>query len=181
MSDYRLRSSAISYFAGWILLVSTLALFSTIVMMCGVPDLTADSSLIALGAIATWRYTWAAMNLGRAVAYQFAVFPRIRRALPTRPNASHIYVVVLSYRMGAETNAAVYGALIRDLKRYGRPATVVACISDPVDVEVLNAFRDLGNVRVIPLQQSNKGKRDAMDGDWPCSRRPTRPPGQFWL
>ena len=124
MSDYRLRSSAISYFAGWNLLVSTLALFSTIVMMRGVPDrrFVADR----LGAIATWRYTWAAINLGRAVAYQFAVFPRIRRALPTRPNASHIYVVVLSYRMGAETNAAVYGALIRDLKRYGRPATVVA-------------------------------------------------------
>ena len=122
MSDYRLRSSAISYFAGWILLVGTLALFSTIVMMSGVPDLTADPSLIALGAIATWRYTWAAINLGRAAAYQFAVFPRIRRALPTRANASHVYVVVLSYQMGAEANAAVYGALIRDLKRHGRPA-----------------------------------------------------------
>jgi glycosyltransferase Alg8 len=163
MSDYRLHSSAMSYFAGWILLVSTLALFSTILIICGVPDLTADSSLIALGAIATWRYTWAAINLGRAVAYQFAAFPRIRRALPARANASHIYVVVLSYHMGADANAAVYGALIRDLKRHGRPATVVACISDPVDFEVLNAFRDLGNVRLIPLQQSNKGKRDAME------------------
>ncbi|HEX3412600.1 MAG TPA: hypothetical protein VHT00_12820 [Stellaceae bacterium] len=102
MSDYRLHSSAMSYFAGWILLVSTLALFSTILIICGVPDLTADSSLIALGAIATWRYTWAAINLGRAVAYQFAAFPRIRRALPARANASHIYVVVLSYHMGAD-------------------------------------------------------------------------------
>ena len=64
MSDDPPRSSAISYFVGWILLVSTLALFGTIVMMCGVPDLTADPSMIALGAIATWRYTWAAINLG---------------------------------------------------------------------------------------------------------------------
>jgi glycosyltransferase Alg8 len=163
MSDYRPNSSAISYFAGWILLVSTLALFSTIVMTYGVPDLTADPSLITLGVIATWRYIWAAINLGRAITYQFAVFPCIRSALPAGANASHIYVVILSYHMGAETNAAVYGALIRDLKRHGRPATVVACISDAVDFEVLNAFRDLGKVRLIPLQQSNKGKRDAME------------------
>jgi len=33
---------------------------------------------------------------------------------------------------------------IRDLKRHGRPATVVACISDPVDFAVLNAFHNLG-------------------------------------
>jgi glycosyltransferase Alg8 len=163
MPDYQLHSSAMSYFAGWTLLVGTLALSSIVVMMCGVPDLTAASSLIALGAIATWRYTWAAINLGRAVLYQFAVFPRVRSALPAGASASHIFVVVLSYHMGAETNAAVYGALIRDLKRHGRPATVVACISDPVDFEVLRAFRHLGKVRLIPLQQSNKGKRDAME------------------
>ena len=163
MSDHRLHSSEISYVAGWILLVGTLAVFGTIIMMCGVPEVTADSSLITVGAIATWRYTWAAINLGRAVTYQFLVFPQIRSTLPPRANASHIYVVVLSYRMGAETNAAVYGALIRDLKRHGRPATVVACISDPVDFDVLSAFKDLGTVRLIPLQQSNKGKRDAME------------------
>ncbi len=163
MSDYQLHSSATSYVVGWILLFSTLALFSTIVVMCGAPDLTVDPSLITLGAIATWRYSWAAINLTRAVAYQFIVFPRIRRALSRGANAPHIYVVVLSYHMGAETNAAVYGALIRDLKRHGRPATVVACISDPVDFAVLNAFHNLGKIRLIPLQQSNKGKRDAME------------------
>jgi len=56
MPDYQLHSSAMSYFAGWTLLVGTLALSSIVVMMCGVPDLTGASSLIALGAIATWRY-----------------------------------------------------------------------------------------------------------------------------
>jgi len=162
-ADYQPHSSTTSYVVGWILLCGTLAVFSTIVVMCGVPELAADASFITLGAIATWRYSWAAINLARAVAYQFTVFPLLRRSLPAGANASHIYVVVLSYRMGAETNAAVYGALIRDLKRHGRPATVIACISDPADFEVLEAFRDPGKVRLITLQQSNKGKRDAME------------------
>jgi glycosyltransferase Alg8 len=163
MSDYWLHSPPTSYVAGWILLISTVAVFSTIAMMCGAPNLTADPLLISLGTIATWRYTWAAINLVRAAAYQFVVFPSIRSSLPIRAHASHIYVVVLSYHMGAETNAAVYGALIRALKRHGRPATIVACISDPVDFEVLNALRDRSKVRLILLQQSDRGKRDAME------------------
>jgi len=177
MSDYQLRSSATSYVVGWILLFGTLALFGTIIMMFGAPDVTVDAPLIALGAIATWRYTWAAINLARAVTYQFTVFPRIRRALPGRANATHIYVIVLSYRMGPEVNAAVYDALIRDLKRHGRPATVVACISDPVDFDVLNTFHDLGQVRLMPLQQSNKGKRDAMERGLALLARSNPPPG----
>jgi mannuronan synthase len=163
ISDHRLYSSATSYLAGWILLFGTLALFGTITMMGAVPDIPMNATLLTLGTIATWRYTWAAINLARAIIYQFIVFPRVRRALPRGASASHIYVVVLSYRMGEEVNTAAYGALLRDLEHHGRPATVVACISDPIDFDVLNAFQHLGKVRVIPLQQSNKGKRDAME------------------
>jgi len=79
--------------------------------------------------------------------------------------------------MGAETNAAVYRALIRDLKRHDRPATVVACISDPVDFAVLNAFHNLGKIRLIPLQQSNKGKRTLWSADWHFLRGVTRARG----
>jgi mannuronan synthase len=177
MRDYQLRSSTTSYVTGWILLSSTIALFGMIVAMCGLPDLTADPSIITLGAIATWRYSWAAINLMRAVTYQFTVFPRHRRSVPVTANASHIYVVVLSYHMGADTNAAVYGALIRDLKRYGRPATVIACISDVVDSEVLKAFRDLGKVHLVLLQQSNRGKRDAMERGLALLAQNNPPPG----
>jgi hypothetical protein len=106
VSDHQLHSSTTSYVVGWILLFSTLALFSTIVMMCGVPDFAADAPLITLGAVATWRYSWAAINLTRVIAYQFIVFPRIRSALPAEGNASHIYVVVLSWSVGATTQSA---------------------------------------------------------------------------
>jgi hypothetical protein len=58
MSDYWLHSPPTSYVAGWILLISTVAVFSTIAMMCGAPNLTADPLLISLRTIATWRYTW---------------------------------------------------------------------------------------------------------------------------
>ena len=148
---------------GWVLLCGLLTASTILAAICGAPVISPDVPVITLGAIATWRYTWAAINLMRALVYQFSTFRQHRRALPSPANASHIYVVVLSYRMGAEINAAVYGALIRDLERHGRPATIVACISDQPDSEVLEALGDLGNVRVIPLMQSNKGKRDAME------------------
>jgi mannuronan synthase len=177
LADYQPRSSAISHVVGWILLCGIFTSFAIIAAMCGVPEVLPGVPLITLGAIATWRYSWAAINLMRALAYQFGVFPDHRRSLPVGVNASHIYVVVLSYRMGAEVNAAVYGALIRDLKRHGRPATIVACISDQTDIEVLEAFRDLGNVRVIALKQSNKGKRDAMERGLALLARDNPPPG----
>src|SRR5260370_4056374 len=65
--------------------------------------------------------------------------------------------------MGAGDHSAVHGALVRHLRRPGRPGTVIGCISGPTGFEVLAAFRDLGKVRLTTLQQSNKGKRDAME------------------
>jgi glycosyltransferase Alg8 len=162
---------------GWILLCGIFTAFAIIAALCGVPEVSPGVPLITLGAIATWRYSWAAINLMRAVAYQFGVFPDRRRSLAVGSDASHIYVVVLSYRMGVEINAAVYGALIRDLKRHGRPATIVACISDETDIDVLGTFRNLGNVRVIPLKQSDKGKRDAMERGLALLARNNPPPG----
>ncbi len=177
LADYQSCSSTISYVVGWILLCGIFTASMIVAAMCGMPEVSPGVPLITLGAIATWRYSWAAINLMRALAYQFGVFPDRRRLLPVGVNASHIYVVVLSYRMGAEINAAVYGALIRDLKRHGRPATIVACISDQTDIEVLEAFCDLGNVRVIALKQSNKGKRDAMERGLALLARDNPPPG----
>ena len=177
MADFRQHSPTTSYVVGWILLGGALAVFTMIAIACGLPELTAGASVITLGTIATWRYSWAAINLGRAIIYQFSVFPHRRRCTPTVGRASHIYVVVLSYHMGAETNTTVYGALIRDLKHHGRAATIVACISDPIDIEVLKAFRDLGKVRLLTVQQSNKGKRDAMERGLALLARCNPPPG----
>ena len=177
LADYQPRSSTISYVVGWILLCGIFTAFAIIAALCGVPEVSPGVPLITLGAIATWRYSWAAINLMRAVAYQFSVFPDRRRSLPVGADASHIYVVVLSYRMGVEINAAVYGALIRDLKRHDRPATIVACISDETDIDVVGTFRNLGNIRVIPLKQSDKGKRDAMERGLALLARNNPPPG----
>jgi len=177
LGEYQSRSSSVSYLVGWLLLCGMLAASAIVVGMCGLPDGSSDVPLITLGAIATWRYSWAAIGLTRALSYQFGVFPWRRKSLPAGVDASHIYVVVLSYRMGGEINAAVYGALIKDLKRHSRPATIVACISDQTDIEVLEAFRNLDNVRVISLKQSNKGKRDAMERGLALLARDNPPPG----
>jgi glycosyltransferase Alg8 len=177
LGEYQARSSGASYLVGWFLLSGGLAACALVIAMCGLPEVSPNAPLVTLGIIATWRYSWAAIGLARALCYQFAVFPRRRRSLSVDVEVSHIYVVVLSYRMGAHINAAVYGALIADLKRHGRPATIVACISDAIDLEVLVTFRQLGNVRIIPLMQSNRGKRDAMERGLALLALDNPPPG----
>ena len=49
-----------------------------------------------------------------------------------------LYVVVTSYRISPEMNAAVYGRLFDEALRTGLRCCVVACITDLADAEVLH-------------------------------------------
>ena len=158
-------STAQSYLFGWIVL---LAVFGALlfIMSCSSGQLLDGhvSLLFGLGAITFWRYSWQAVHGVRALVYSRIVFPRMRRAALPAVEASHVYVVVLSFRNQSELNAAVYSALVRDLQDYGRPATIVACISDHGDIVQLDRLADKAQgICVLPLQQSRLGKRDGME------------------
>jgi mannuronan synthase len=122
-----------------------------------------ERMLLSFGAIGIWRYTWAGIHVARALIYQLAAFPRLRTRVAGAPKATHVYVVVLSYRMAREVNAAVYSALVRDLEDYQRPATVIACVSDPADADTLRHVKLGKGIELIALQQSDHGKREAME------------------
>lgn len=162
LAKYSTRSPAASYAIGW-------AWFALLAIVAGWALIAAPSSpvgrglLFGLGFISLWRYSLAAIHAVRALLYRQVVFPELRRAAESAPQASHVYVVVLSFRMPPELNAAVYGALVRDLVAYGRPATVVACISDVGDLSVLEPLRAHASVHLVTVQQSTLGKRDAME------------------
>jgi mannuronan synthase len=153
-----------SHLLGTAILVAAFAtLAGTGAAIDWLPAAPAGRGLVALGAIGIWRYSWAAVHLTRAVIYQFFAFPRLRRDAEGTPSAMHVYAVVLSYRMAPEINAAVYSALARDLKDYGRPATIVGCVSDPGDAEALRGVKLGAGIELVVIQQSNLGKREAME------------------
>ena len=167
LAAHQCYSSSRSYIYGWAVLLCVLGLLWLVVFDVGGPLLWGrETLLVGLGLIAGWRYGWQALHAARALVYRRIVFPRLRRAaLAAGANdAAHVYVVVLSYRMSSELNAAVYSALVRDLQHYGRPATIVACVSDIGDTAQLESVaRRAKGLRFVPLQQTKLGKRDAME------------------
>jgi len=163
LAHFYTRSSRQSYLLGWALLIGLVAcaLFALATGPSG--STRAHGVLLGLGIVSLWRYGLAAVHAGRAWLYRLIVFPRLRRAAAAAPQATHVYALVLSYRMPDELNAAVYRALIRDLRDYGRPATIAACISDRADAQQLRRLALGSNVRLLVIQQSTHGKRDAME------------------
>jgi hypothetical protein len=49
------------------------------------------------------------------------------------------------------------------LEDYGRPATIVACVSDPGDAEALRGVKLGERIELVVIQQSDLGKREAME------------------
>ncbi len=138
--------------------------------------------VVIIGALGVWRYSWGAVHFVRSLIYRRHHFPRLRRqveqlgedALP-----SHVYVLVSSFRIRAETTARVYQSAIAEAIRYARPVTIVASIVELGDQRLIkNVFRQMApppEVRLMFVRRPATGKRHAIA----CSLRAvsrTRPP-----
>jgi glycosyltransferase Alg8 len=141
-------------------------------------DPQARDFVVILGVVGAWRYLWGFVHLARALTFRHLVFPRWRRAavrlaeahaagVPgADPHAPAVYCVVTSYRIRAETTALVYRALLAELVRYGRPATIVASIVELADERfVKRLFHSLSppdTVRLMLVRRPGTGKRDGL-------------------
>jgi len=163
---YRMHSSLQSNLYGWSLLILT-----ALACVMSLPDrvfIPGDPVFImVVGWISIWRYIWGFMHWLRSLYYQHLVFPDIRAyAEAHAQKPTHLYVVITSYRMEAEINSAVYWALMREVRRFGVPATIVACVSDPADAAVINDIvqrnRPPEGTSFVVIPQDGTGKRTAM-------------------
>lgn len=133
----------------------------------GMPDPALWGTMASIGLVALWRWSWGALHLLRALIYRWRVFPAIRRKARSAPRPPALYVLVTSYRMSVEANAAVYGSLFDEVAAYGAPSFIVACITDPADARIIGALFDAR--RNMPsgcslrfITQDGTGKRSAM-------------------
>ena len=125
--------------------------------------------VVLLGLLGAWRYSWGAVHLGRALYYRGVVFPRWRRAadrLGAAGAASHVYILIATYRIRAEATARVYQAAIAEAIRYGRPATIVAGIVEIGDQRLIKRiFQQMkppAEVRLAFVRRPGIGKRHQM-------------------
>ncbi|MEZ5752597.1 MAG: glycosyltransferase [Paracoccaceae bacterium] len=128
-----------------------------------------DAAFMAsLGMIGLWRWSWGGFHLLRAWSYTRRVFPAIRKDAEAHAPARgrHVAVVCLSWKMGDEMNAAVYGNLFRDIIDYSGHGTVVAAVSSREDMALISHVHSMipgaEHIRLAFTLQDGTGKRSAM-------------------
>ena len=166
LPGHKARSSTAAAIAGWMALAAV-----TLLLLALLPEAEVTSTtqaLLTVGMIGLWRWGWAGTHYIRAMIYRRRVFPRLRAAAEHAPLPPALCVVVTSYRISPEMNAAVYGRLFDEALRTGMPCHVVACITDLADADVLNRVFERRRPHLAKgsalhlLPQAGTGKRGAL-------------------
>ena len=137
---------------------------------------------VIIGVLGVWRYSWGAVHFVRSLIYRRRSFPALRQqamSLGEGALPSHVYILINSFRIRAETTARVYQAAIAEAIGYGRPVTVVASIVELGDQRLIkHVFQRMAppsEVRLMFVRRPAVGKRHALA----CSLRAvcrSRPP-----
>lgn len=131
----------------------------------------ADGAILVLGTIGLWRYSWAALNFGRATWYQLVAYPRMRKMAEAdycgRAAPAHAYFLVTSYKIEPEVTTRVYRSIFAAAAESAGGATVVASVVDGADLRLIRSVFalmrvDMSGVRLIVDQVPGTGKRDAL-------------------
>jgi len=129
------------------------------------------NTLLILGFLGTWRYSWAVINFTRAAIFFKIVYPRRKARAFARFDAqtapSHAYFLVTSYMVDTESTIACYRALFTAAAQARDGATIVSSVVDGSDERLIRGIfescrEDLSQVKLIVDRIKANGKRDAL-------------------
>lgn len=122
-----------------------------------------------IGGLAIWRYTWGLVHFSRSLIYRKIVFPGLRLQAERGDDANmppHIYLLLTSFRIQAETTLRVYRSAVNEAINCGIPATIVASIVELGDEFLIRDIFERANppphVRLRFVRIPGTGKRDAL-------------------
>ncbi|MEP5981530.1 MAG: glycosyltransferase family 2 protein [Marinobacter alexandrii] len=125
--------------------------------------------ILLIGGIGLWRYSVGIIHFVRGMYFLHVAYPRLRakaRSLGDEAAPSHVYLMVTSFRIDAETTAKVYASIIREAVECGWPTTVVASIVELSDEMLMRAiWRRLDppeRVQLRLVRIPGTGKRDGL-------------------
>jgi len=125
--------------------------------------------ILLIGGIGLWRYSVGIIHFVRGMYFLHVAYPRLRakaRRLGEDSAPSHVYLMVTSFRIDAETTAKVYASIIREAVECGWPTTVVASIVELSDEMLMRAiWRRLdppARVKLRLVRIPGTGKRDGL-------------------
>ena len=161
-----------------LLAVTHLAYFSVaILLVCMVPrdflgdPRGAEGTILVIGFLGAWRYSWAVLNFARAAWFKRRVYPR-RKArrhaqFATSTSRHHCYFMVTTYMVDPDVTLPVYRSIFRAAMNARDGATIVASVVDGMDERLIKAiYRASGcdprHVALVIDRIKSSGKRDAM-------------------
>ncbi|MEZ0262225.1 MAG: glycosyltransferase [Alphaproteobacteria bacterium] len=122
-----------------------------------------------IGMLALWRYSWGMVHFCRSIIYRKIAFPALRAQATANADVlmpPHIYLLLTSFRIQADTTISVYRSAIREAIDCGIPATVVASIVELADEflirELFNNENPPPHVQLVFVRIPGTGKRDAL-------------------
>ena len=129
------------------------------------------NTILVLGFLGTWRYTWAAINFSRAIYYRRVVYPRRKAKAFARFDARgapcHAYFLVTSFMVDRDTTIACYRALFLAAAKARDGATIVSSVVDGADERLIRSIfdsapQDMSRVKLVIDRIKANGKRDAL-------------------
>ncbi|MGF1499067.1 MAG: glycosyltransferase [Elainellaceae cyanobacterium] len=127
------------------------------------------SSLVSMGTIGIWRWSWFGLHILRARIYQHLVFPRWRRRADQIPleKLPPVCLLVPTYKEKPWITERVFRSVGLEARSLGQPITVVTVSSGPEeDAAIVEALKlgdpDLSHVRVVHAEDPGDGKRKAL-------------------
>ncbi|MBC7736074.1 MAG: glycosyltransferase, partial [Candidatus Saccharibacteria bacterium] len=130
-----------------------------------------SNTILVLGFLGTWRYTWAAINFSRALLYLKVIYPR-RKAkafarFETRGAPCHAYFLVTSYMVDRDITIDCYRALYLAASQARDGATIITSVVDGADERLIQSLynsapHDMSRVKLVIDRIKANGKRDAL-------------------
>lgn len=163
-----MTDNVLSRTGGWLLYLATLgALAVSLPREFIVPG--GAQFILLIGGIGLWRYSVGIIHFVRGMYFLHVAYPKLRaraRSLGEDGAPSHVYLMVTSFRIDAETTAKVYASIIREAVECGWPTTVVASIVELSDEMLMRAiWRRLAppeRVQLRLVRIPGTGKRDGL-------------------
>ncbi len=163
-----MTDNVLSRTGGWLLYLATLgALAVSLPREFIVPG--GAQFILLIGGIGLWRYSVGIIHFVRGMYFLHVAYPKLRARARSQGEdgaPSHVYLMVTSFRIDAETTAKVYASIIREAVECGWPTTVVASIVELSDEMLMRAiWRRLAppeRVQLRLVRIPGTGKRDGL-------------------
>ena len=130
-----------------------------------------EGTVIVLGALGAWRYSWALINFTRAAIFLRWVYPR-RKArahalYAERGVAAHAFFLTTSYMIESSVTIPVYRSIFLAASKSENGATIVSSVVDGADERLIQDIYatmqvDMSSVKLIIDRIPGTGKRDAL-------------------